>query len=416
MKHFKTIIAVISFILSTAFLGAQDKAGIECSKINDHLYKCTITTTFSVNIVASIGPDGILLVDNGLEKTSQQLQSKLDELSHGKGDVTFIINTHFHPDHLGGNKLYAGQAVIIGHKNIRKQLTTGINILQEFPVTALPQISFDDRLSLFFNGEEIELIAFPGGHTNNDIVVYFPKSKIVYLGGAVLSDRFPYIGPRDGGHFSNYADIVQKIIKEFPADVTFITGHGRDLSMQDLKAYHQMIIETSDIVKKALAGGRSMEAIQKENILNKWESWGTSFVTTNIWIQTIADSVSGKKPQLKESIAIPLYYTLQKQDARAAVEQYHQLKKTRGGDYDFGEFNLNALGYYLLGKNRVDDAVAIFTLNVKMFPKAFNVYDSLGEAYMIKGEKEHAIRNYEKSIEINPDNRNGIDKLKELEK
>jgi len=106
---------------------------------------------------------------------------------------------------------------------------------------------------------------------------------------------------------------------------------------------------------------------------------------------------------------------LKKEGVGAAITQYQHLKSDEAETYDFGERELNNLGYQLLQENKLDEAIEIFILNVKNFPKAFNTYDSLGEAYMKKGNKNLARKNYKKSLELNPKNQNALEKLKELE-
>ncbi len=100
----------------------------------------------------------------------------------------------------------------------------------------------------------------------------------------------------------------------------------------------------------------------------------------------------------------------------AAIKKYHELKKTKPNDYDFRESELNTFGYQLLQNGNVDEAIKIFKVNAESFPKSFNVYDSLGEAYAAKGDKENAIKNYKKSLELNPDNENAKDMLQKLQK
>ena len=117
----------------------------------------------------------------------------------------------------------------------------------------------------------------------------------------------------------------------------------------------------------------------------------------------------------KLSIAEITLKTLLEKNVTAAINQYHDLKKNQKDKYDFRENELNILGYQCLGMNRVDDAIEIFELNVEAYPDASNPYDSLGEAYMINGDTELAVKNYQKSIDLNPDNTNGINMLKKIE-
>lgn len=121
-----------------------------------------------------------------------------------------------------------------------------------------------------------------------------------------------------------------------------------------------------------------------------------------------------KNNGVKKSLTAPLFHALQKGTGSDAIKVYRDLKKSNPDNYGFNENVLNMLGYYLIGKDRLDDAINIFKLNVKEYPKSFNVYDSLGEAYMNQGDIRRAKRYYKKSIRINPDNQNGIDMLEKM--
>jgi len=129
----------------------------------------------------------------------------------------------------------------------------------------------------------------------------------------------------------------------------------------------------------------------------------------------IINILYGKPSDLpKKSIAEALYKTLTVHDIASAIMQYHELKEKSPDDYDFRIRELNRLGYHLLGMDRIDEAIEIFKLNVEMYPEDSNVYDSLGEAYMKKGERELAIKNYAKSLELNPQNTNAIEMMRKI--
>jgi tetratricopeptide (TPR) repeat protein len=125
--------------------------------------------------------------------------------------------------------------------------------------------------------------------------------------------------------------------------------------------------------------------------------------------------LQGKEPEMvKVPVMVELGKILVNGKAEQAVQRYHDLRKDYFDQYDFSEIQLNRLGYVLLDQERVGEAIEIFRLNVEMFPRSFNPYDSLGEAYMIAGDKEKAIENYQKSLELNPENENGKRMLKKL--
>jgi glyoxylase-like metal-dependent hydrolase (beta-lactamase superfamily II) len=402
------------FLVTSIF--AQNKAKIEVSKLTENIYKLEATTTYSVNMLAYVGDGGILLVDDCMAGASEAIQAELKKLS--PKPIKYIISTHAHADHTGGNKLFGKDAIIIAHSNVRKQLTSGLNILQEFPEKSLPDKSIDKEMSLDFGGETIKIIPLPGGHSDSDLIVWFKKSNVVCMGSLLLTNQLPFIDYQAGGDIKAYPKNIEKAISILPDDAVLVAGHGEDATMDKLKNYGEMITSTMAIVQNGLADGKTVDDLVTEKVLANYDSWANGFVTTDFWTRLIATGINNEKKvnkPTKESIAIPLYYTVKEKNAEAAIKQYRELKKNKPDDYDFSEQGLNILGYYLLGKNRFDDAIEIFNLNIEIFPNSWNVYDSLGEAYMKSGNTDLAIKNYKKSLEINPGNANGEKFLKQLQ-
>lgn len=397
MKNLIIIMLLILFIIFSGSIFSQDSTGVEIEKINENFYKLILTTTYSVNMLVFIGPDGILLVDTGMPGVSELIKSKIEELSDKK--IKYIINTHHHADHFSGNQLLGKNAVKIAHKNFKTVLTTGLNILQEYSTDVLPQITFEKELELNFNNEIVKLIALPGTHSNSDIIVYFPNAKIACISAIVTVGNFPFVGQADGGSINNYPVILDQLISLFNEDVTFITGHGQNCTMKDIRDFKNMITETSNLIKGELAKGNTVEQLQQQDILKNWESWGQGFVNANLWIQTIENSINPPQQNNKESVAIPLFYTMKEKGIDAAIEHFVQLKKENPEDYDFREFNLNLFGYSLLGKEKYEDAIKIFKLNIIEFPESANVFDSLGEAYERWGKNNLAQENYKIAVQ-----------------
>jgi len=172
-----------------------------------------------------------------------------------------------------------------------------------------------------------------------------------------------------------------------------------------------MIEKTSALVRGELAKGATAAELKERKLLKDWDSWERGFVNADAWINVLSAAPGAPK----SSIIDPLMALMKDKDGEAAAALYHDLKKNHENEYDFGEFQLNAVGYYLLQLGRVQDAIRIFQLNVEVFPDAWNTYDSLAEAYMKLGNKELAVRFYKKSLELNPQNDNAREKLKSLE-
>jgi glyoxylase-like metal-dependent hydrolase (beta-lactamase superfamily II) len=362
----------------------------------------------NVNMIASVGADGILLVDVGWEQTSEKMYARLRELDDSP--VKLIIITHPHLDHHGGRGIFKEQATLIAHKNARGDLDGKYYALGVLPGPEMPVIDVEDELSLCFNGEEIRIIHAPG-HTHSDMIVWFESSGVVCLGDLILADRYPPLDLARGGDATEYAECLAKLIDQLPADVRLITGHGRDYSMHDLEEHHHMTAATIDLIKKGIAKGMDAPAMVEKEVLKDWAKWDSPEVSSELWITQAFHCLSG---QVRGSISEPLSHTIVEKGIEAALEQYRALKESKPGDYNFGEGELNMLGYHLLWRDMPEAAVEVFKLNVEAYPDSVNPYDSLGEGYIAVGNKELAIESYEMALALNPEFPSSIAALKRL--
>jgi len=230
----------------------------------------------------------------------------------------------------------------------------------------------------------------------------------------IFSDRFPFVDLNAGGNVGKYLAYLQKFTTMFPAETRFIVGHGRDYQINDVQKYHSELSKTVQIVETQMNAGKTLPQIIGDDVLKDWNSWSAGFINTTAWITTVYNSQKGL-PAAKPSINEALFKTAKNESIEKVIQQYRDLKAGKSTNYDFSEPKLNLLGYYLINNSRIKDAIVIFKLNVEAFPDAWNVYDSLGEAYALNGETELAIQNYRKSLEINPQNTNAVQALQNLE-
>jgi len=385
---------------------------MQVEKVSDTLYKFTLSFSdqsdvLTVNVAACVGQDGILLVDAGWTQTAKELNESIRKL--GDGNVKLIVVTHPHLDHYGGNAVFGKEATLIAHKNARDELSGKYFALAALSGQELPTIDLKDEISLRFN-DEIRIIPAPG-HTHSDMVVYFVNSGVVCLGDLVLSDRFPPLDLIRGGNAEQYVESMEKLTTLFPPDVKFITGHGRDYTLDDLREHYRMAADTTDLVKKGISGGKNAQDMVEADLLKDWEKWNSPQVTTETWITQVYESLSG---QARRSISEPLTHTIVEKGIDVAIEQYHELKNNQPDSYNFGENDLNMLGYQLLWRDMHEAAIKVFKLNIQAYPQSANPYDSLGEAYVASGNEELAIENYEKALAINPNWPSAIDALEKL--
>ena len=247
------------------------------------------------NIGASVGSDGILIVDDQFAPMADKIRAALQGL--GSGKLEYVLNTHWHGDHTGGNPAFGKEATIIAHDNVRSRLTKEQTVLgQTSPPMAkegLPVITFGESLSIHFNGEEIKAIHFPKGHTDGDSVIYFTGANVVHMGDDFFAGRFPFVDLASGGSVQGLIANIEKILAKLPADAKIIPGHGPLSTPADLRTYHGVLVETTGIVSQKIEAGKDLATIQKEGLPEKYKEWGSGFINTDTWIRIVHESLQG---------------------------------------------------------------------------------------------------------------------------
>lgn len=238
------------------------------------------------NIAAFVGSDGSLLVDDSFERFSGSLEVAVREI--GGALPHYVLNTHFHGDHTGGNVVLGREGHVIAHVNTRRRLIDVYNA----PEKTLPHISYTDELQLHFNGELVRVIHLPSGHTDGDSIVWFVGSSVVHLGDLFFSGRFPFIDVVNGGSLEGALANLRKVLELLPASIDVIPGHGPASKLEDVLRTVEMFEATSAEVRSGLAAGMSVEAIIKRGLSGEWDEWGRGFINEERWIRTIAQSFS----------------------------------------------------------------------------------------------------------------------------
>jgi len=293
MKHYRRwTVFILGLVASVAWAQPDfSDVVIETVPVTGNVY---MLTGAGGSIGVSVGKDGILIVDDQFAPLADRIRAALAELN--PGEVEFVLNTHWHGDHTGGNEIFGETSHIIAHTNVRKRLATPQQIrgraIEPKPPQALPVVTFDESLSVHFNGEEIKAVHFPRGHTDGDAVVFFTKSKVVHMGDLFWTARFPFVDLEAGGSVQGLTENVAAVIAKLPEDVKVIPGHGTLSTLDDVKAYHGMLVETTSIVQKRIDAGMSLDKIQEEGLPEKWDSWGSGYIDTNTWLETLHESLT----------------------------------------------------------------------------------------------------------------------------
>ena len=278
------------------------KVQIKVTKVSGNIY---MLEGAGGNIAASIGEDGIVIVDDQFAPLAEKIQVALKDLKITDKPVRFVINTHYHGDHSGGNEPFANAgSTVIAQDNVRKRLESGGTAgnggsvkmdMKPANKAALPIITFEHDVTVHLNGEDIRALHFPSGHTDGDSIIFFPKNNVVHMGDDFVRYGFPFIDVASGGSVQGMIDAMEKATAQLPADVKVIPGHGALSNLDDVRAFTKMLRETSAVVQKAINEQKTLEQMKQQKILEPWAQWKGDFVNDDAFIETLYNSLTGHK-------------------------------------------------------------------------------------------------------------------------
>jgi glyoxylase-like metal-dependent hydrolase (beta-lactamase superfamily II) len=254
------------------------------------------------NIGVSVGDDGIVIVDDQFAPLAEKIRAALKGITDKP--VQYVINTHYHYDHTGGNEFFGKEATLVAHDNVRKRLASGSTAgnggsrkmeMPALPAGALPVVTYEHDVTLHLNGEEIRALHFPSGHTDGDSVVFFPKANVVHMGDDFVTYGFPFIDLNSGGSVAGIIGACESAIAQLPADVKVIPGHGPVSTLDDMRKFVTMLKETRAAVDKGMKAGKTLEQLQKEKVLEPWKQFSGPFISADLYIETLYNDLSGRK-------------------------------------------------------------------------------------------------------------------------
>ena len=295
----KFCIAVILLVAAAAQDQDYSKVQMKVTKVGGNVYM--LQGADAGNIGASIGDDGIVIVDDQYAPLAEKIEAALKGITDKP--VRFVINTHYHGDHTGGNAFFQKNAPIIAQDNVRKRLEeggvagNGASVHMEVKPAAkeaLPIITFDHDVTVHLNGEDIRALHFPAGHTDGDSIIFFPKSNVVHMGDDFVTYGFPFIDVDSGGSINGMIDALDKVVAQLPADVKVIPGHGPVSNLDNVRAFTKMLKDTRAAVQTALNQGKSVDQMKQEKILDPWKKYSGGFISADAFLETLYNSLTGR--------------------------------------------------------------------------------------------------------------------------
>lgn len=249
------------------------------------------------NIGVQVGDDGIILVDDQFAPLADQIKAAVAKLCDGK--IRFVINTHWHGDHTGGNARFGKTgALIVAHENVRKRMSTEQfikafgNRVKPSPKAALPVVTFTDKASLHFNADELRIIHMQPAHTDGDSVVWFKKADVVHMGDTFFNKMYPFIDTSSHGNIMGVIKAADRVLG-FAGDKTkIIPGHGPLGDKKDLVAYRDMLATVAGRVDTLVAAGKTRaEVIAAKPTKDYDAAWGNGFMKPDVWTGIVYDGI-----------------------------------------------------------------------------------------------------------------------------
>lgn len=295
----KKLFALICAFTMLPAAAQQDfsKVEIKAEKLSDTVY---MLTGAGGNIGLSIGEEAVFMVDDQFAPLTPKIREAIAKLT--PKPVTFLVNTHWHFDHTGGNENFGkAGALIVAHENVRKRMAAGGAI--EFlgmkfnaePRAALPTITFSRDTVFNVNGDELHVMHVPSAHTDGDSIVHFTKSNVIHMGDTFFNRLYPFIDSSSGGSAAGVVANADRVLKIARDDTKIIPGHGPLASKADLKAFRDMLATVSGRIQKQVKSGKSLaQVIDSRPSAEFDEVWGKGFLNPQRFVEMLYKGMQKK--------------------------------------------------------------------------------------------------------------------------
>lgn len=249
------------------------------------------------NIGVSYGEDGTILIDDQFAPLTEKIQKAVSDL--GAQPVKFLINTHWHGDHSGGNEnLGKAGAIIMAHDNVRVRMAsdqmTRFGEVKASPKAALPVVTYAEGLKLHLNGEEVRVVSVPPAHTDGDSIIHWTKSNVIHMGDLFFHKMsYPFVDTSSGGNVRGVIAAAEKALAMADDNTKIIPGHGEVASKAELQAYHDMLTSIVGKVDDAIKAGKTLDEIKAMRPADGFGVNPKGFITADGFVETVYGNLKG---------------------------------------------------------------------------------------------------------------------------
>ncbi|MDH3637230.1 MAG: MBL fold metallo-hydrolase [Gammaproteobacteria bacterium] len=294
--HYLHVLALL--IAASPAMAQQSGVSLKSTEVAPNIYMLEGVGGFAGgNLGILMGEDGAVLIDDGMQPYFEKISAAIRKQIGS--DVDFVVNTHAHGDHVGGNKgMSEAGATIIAHDKLRQRLVDkGITGAQgQMPATKhwLPEVTFSDTVTLHLNGQHVHIFHVASAHTDGDAIVHFPDANVIHSGDIVFNGLFPFIDLDSGGSVAGYLAAQKRVLSLAGADTKIIPGHGPLANKDDVQAAYDMLADACARIEALIRDGKTDDEIMALNPLADYdEDWTWGFITTEKMTRTLIRDIQG---------------------------------------------------------------------------------------------------------------------------
>ena len=260
-----------------------DFSDVRMERLKDNFY---VISGGGGNIGVSAGEDGVFLIDDQTAPLTPEILALIGEVNDGP--IRFVLNTHLHGDHTGGNENLGREgAVILAHDNVRTRL-----IEREVSAGALPVLTFNDQVSIHINGIEARAVHVENAHTDGDSIIYFKGANVVHVGDIMFNTCFPFIDTNSGGSFKGLIPAIEGVLAKIDGETIVIPGHGPVTDKAGLETYLDMLVTIGGRVRSLKSSGKTLEEVLAANPAAEFdEVWSWSFINGERFVTTLYNTM-----------------------------------------------------------------------------------------------------------------------------
>lgn len=290
---------ILALLLAATLVSAQDKeVTIKVVPVAGNIH---MLVGEGGNIGLCTGSDGTFMIDDQFAPLTEKIKAAVATIT--ENPVKFLVNTHYHYDHTGGNENFGkSAAIIMAHKNVRKRLSAG-QFMKDFgsqvppaPKEALPVITFTKDMTVHLNDEEIHIFHVANAHTDGDAMIWFKKANVLHMGDCFFNGLYPYFDIHAGGSLAGVIKTADMILKKLDDNTKIIPGHGPVATKKDLQAFHDLLLDVHTKVAKLIKEGKSLDEVKAAKPTAAYdEKWGKAFLSPEKWTELVYNDLVRNK-------------------------------------------------------------------------------------------------------------------------